>query len=93
MTNPNTACQIFGLTPGLFDVVIFDEASQCPFEQAVPVVYRAKRIVVCGDEKQLPPTSFFLSFNSSSFDTGEDGTLDPDLSSEEMAMRALQAQY
>jgi len=61
MMNPNTACQIFQLNPGMFDVVIFDEASQCPLEQAVPILYRGKRVVVAGDEKQLPPTSFFLS--------------------------------
>jgi hypothetical protein len=45
----------------LFDLVVFDEASQCPVEQAVPAVYRGKSIVVSGDEKQLPPTSFFAS--------------------------------
>jgi very-short-patch-repair endonuclease len=61
MMNPNTACQIFQLSLGMFDVIIFDEASQCPLEQAVPILYRGKRVVVAGDEKQLPPTSFFLS--------------------------------
>ncbi len=61
MMNPNTACQIFQLAPGMFDVIIFDEASQCPLEQAVPVLHRAKRVVVAGDEKQLPPTAFFMN--------------------------------
>ena len=61
MTNPNTACQIFPLTEEYFDTVIFDEASQCPIEQALPLIYRAKKIIVSGDEKQLPPTSFFKS--------------------------------
>ena len=42
-----------------FDVVIFDEASQMPVEYALPSLYRAKRFVVAGDEKQLPPTDFF----------------------------------
>ena len=70
MTNPNTACQIFQLNPGLFDVVIFDEASQCPLEQAVPVLYRGKRAVVAGDAKQLPPTSFFLSVTPIDDDDG-----------------------
>jgi len=64
MMNPNTACQLFALHPGLFDLVVFDEASQCPLEQAIPTIYRGKRIVVAGDEKQLPPTSFFLSMTS-----------------------------
>ncbi|MBX9787609.1 MAG: DUF4011 domain-containing protein [Pirellulales bacterium] len=42
-----------------FDVVIFDEASQVrPFD-AVGAVYRGKQLVVAGDQKQLPPTTFF----------------------------------
>jgi hypothetical protein len=45
----------------MFDIVIFDEASQCPVEQALPILYRAKRVVIAGDRKQLPPTSFFTS--------------------------------
>lgn len=61
LTNPNTASQIFPLTEHFFDLVIFDEASQCPIEQAVPAIYRAKRLVVAGDDKQLPPTAFFQS--------------------------------
>ncbi len=61
LTNPNTASQIFPLTEGFFDLVIFDEASQCPIEQAIPAICRAKRVVVAGDGKQLPPTSFFQS--------------------------------
>ncbi|WP_370413515.1 DUF3320 domain-containing protein [Streptomyces fradiae] len=42
-----------------FDVVIFDEASQVRPADAVNCVYRADSLVVAGDEKQLPPTSFF----------------------------------
>ena len=42
-----------------FDLVIFDEASQVrPFD-AIGAVYRGSQIVVAGDQKQLPPTSFF----------------------------------
>src|ERR1019366_3577165 len=59
LTDPDTAAQIFPLKEGLFDVVIFDEASQCPIEYAVPAIYRAKSVIVSGDGKQLPPTSFF----------------------------------
>lgn len=42
-----------------FDVVIFDEASQVRPADAVNCVYRGGSLVVAGDEKQLPPTSFF----------------------------------
>ncbi|MBV9025836.1 MAG: DUF3320 domain-containing protein, partial [Streptomycetaceae bacterium] len=42
-----------------FDVVIFDEASQIRPADAINCVYRATSLIVAGDEKQLPPTSFF----------------------------------
>ncbi|MFG1996166.1 DUF4011 domain-containing protein [Actinoplanes sp. NPDC048988] len=42
-----------------FDVVIFDEASQITPGDAVNCVYRASAMIVAGDDKQLPPTSFF----------------------------------
>jgi very-short-patch-repair endonuclease len=43
-----------------FDVVIFDEASQLPSEDAVGAITRGKQLVVVGDPKQLPPTNFFM---------------------------------
>lgn len=60
MASPGTVAQIFPREP-LFDCVIFDEASQCRPEEALPVLLRAKRVVVAGDPKQLPPTRFFES--------------------------------
>ncbi|HET9179660.1 MAG TPA: DUF3320 domain-containing protein [Terriglobia bacterium] len=42
-----------------FDLVIFDEASQLRSEDAICSVYRGKQLVVCGDNRQLPPTTFF----------------------------------
>lgn len=44
-----------------FDVVIFDEASQIPLEEAIPALYRSHQTIVVGDEMQLPPTNFFSS--------------------------------
>jgi very-short-patch-repair endonuclease len=41
------------LEPGLFDCIIIDEASQCDLASAIPLILRAKRIVVIGDPKQL----------------------------------------
>ena len=60
MASPETVAQIFPRAE-LFDVVIFDEASQCRLEEALPVLTRAKRVVIAGDPKQLPPTRFFES--------------------------------
>lgn len=42
-----------------FDMVIMDEASQIRPEDAIGVISKAKQVVVVGDQKQLPPTSFF----------------------------------
>ena len=60
LASPETVAQIFPRA-ALFDVVIFDEASQCRLEEALPVLLRAKRVVIAGDPKQLPPTRFFES--------------------------------
>lgn len=45
----------------MFDVTIFDEASQVTPADAVTSIFRARQVVVAGDEHQLPPTAFFLS--------------------------------
>jgi hypothetical protein len=49
------------LPPGCvtFDLLVIDEASQIRPEDALGVIARARQIVVVGDQKQLPPTSFF----------------------------------
>ncbi len=61
MMSPLTVAQF--LNPGLmkFDLVIFDEASQIPPEDAIGPILRGTQIVIAGDSKQLPPTSFFQS--------------------------------
>ena len=56
LANPETVARIFPLRQNLFDLVIFDEASQLPVEHALPALYRAGRVVISGDDKQLPPT-------------------------------------
>lgn len=42
-----------------FDLVVIDEASQMPTSEAVGAIARGKNVIVVGDPKQLPPTSFF----------------------------------
>jgi hypothetical protein len=51
-----------------FDTVIFDEASQVRPSDAVNAIYRASQVIIAGDDKQLPPTSFF---DVGSSDTGD----------------------
>jgi very-short-patch-repair endonuclease len=45
----------------MFDVVIFDEASQITPADAIPSIVRGKQLIVAGDPKQLPPTAFFVA--------------------------------
>jgi very-short-patch-repair endonuclease/DNA polymerase III delta prime subunit len=61
LASPEIVSSIFPLVEGLFDLVIFDEASQLTVEGGIPAVYRAKQVVIAGDEKQLPPFSMFQS--------------------------------
>lgn len=67
----------------MFDTVVYDEASQMPVEFALPTLFRGKSVIVSGDEKQLPPTSFFanrvesdeddaVEFNDAADDLDED---------------------
>lgn len=57
LVSPISAAQY--LDTGAFDIVIFDEASQIPIWDAVGAMARGKQVIVVGDPKQLPPTSFF----------------------------------
>ncbi len=86
LMSPLSVSDTLPLQGDLFDVVIFDEASQIPTEEAVPALSRARQVVVVGDEMQLPPTSFFSSVSDDDGNTviaEEDGeriaiTLDAD---------------
>ena len=61
LMSPITVAQYLKAEPDLFDLVVFDEASQLPTSEAVGALARAKSAVIVGDPKQLPPTSFFSS--------------------------------
>src|SRR5262249_35113376 len=59
LMNPDVASRMLPFKRALFDTVVYDEASQIQVEFAVPSLFRGKVVVVSGDVKQLPPTSFF----------------------------------
>lgn len=61
LMSPVTVAQYIEPKADLFDLVIFDEASQMTTAEAVGSIARAKCAIVVGDPKQLPPTSFFNS--------------------------------
>jgi KaiC/GvpD/RAD55 family RecA-like ATPase/very-short-patch-repair endonuclease len=57
MMTPEVVSAIIPLVYGMFDLVIFDEASQMYVEKGIPAIYRAKKVVIAGDTKQLRPSS------------------------------------
>lgn len=59
LVSPEAASAIFNLQKELFDWVIFDEASQCYVEKAIPVMYRAKKSIIIGDSQQLQPYNLY----------------------------------
>lgn len=59
LVSPETVSTIFPLQSNLFDLIIFDEASQLAVEKSFPVLYRGGNIVIMGDEKQLRPFDLF----------------------------------
>ena len=61
LMSPTTVAQHLAPQPDLFDVVVFDEASQMPTCEAVGALARGRSAVIVGDPKQMPPTSFFAS--------------------------------
>ncbi|MEQ4922290.1 protein kinase domain-containing protein [Proteus hauseri] len=73
LMTPDVASQILPLKAGLFDSVIYDEASQMPIEFALATLYRGKQAIVSGDEKQMPPSSFFSGKFSDDEDDNEEG--------------------
>ena len=61
LMSPISVAQYIDLKSEKFDLVIFDEASQMPTSEAVGAIARGKALIVVGDSKQMPPTSFFSS--------------------------------
>lgn len=79
MMSPLSISQYLPNNDICFDLVVMDEASQLKPEDALGAILRAKQVVIVGDPKQLPPTSFFnFGSDAQSDDDDEDydGLLD-----------------
>ncbi len=59
MMSPLSVAQYLPAEAEPFDLVIFDEASQITTWDAIGAVGRGRQVIVVGDPRQLPPTSFF----------------------------------
>lgn len=58
LMSPDSVARFFPAKQGIFDIVVFDEASQIRVADAVGAMGRSNSVVVVGDSKQMPPTSF-----------------------------------
>ena len=58
LMSPDSVARFFPAKEGTFDIVVFDEASQIRVADAVGAMGRSNSVVVVGDSKQMPPTSF-----------------------------------
>lgn len=72
MCSPLSVSQLLPGDRKLFDLVIFDEASQVLPEDAVASLVRGAQAVVAGDEHQLPPTQFFAGGGEDEAENGDD---------------------
>ena len=87
MMSPASVSQFLQQSPGTFDLVIIDEASQMRPEDALAALARTKQIVVVGDPMQLPPTTFFDSVQDEV--PGEDDSEDLGVDTESILDLAL----
>ncbi len=89
MMSPLSVAQFLPADQSMFDLVVFDEASQITVPDAIGAIARGRKVIVVGDPKQMPPTSFF---NRAAPDDGDTQDLDmQDLESildEALAVRA-----
>lgn len=73
LMSPLSVAQFLDPSMPKFDIVVFDEASQIPVWDAVGAIARGTEVIVVGDSKQLPPTSFFRTLEG-----GDEADIDED---------------
>lgn len=61
LMSPLSVAQYLDPHSTVFDLIVFDEASQLQTCKAVGAIARAKNAVIVGDPKQMPPTNFFMN--------------------------------
>lgn len=78
LMSPLSIAQYLPPDQALFDLVIFDEASQIAPWDAVGAIARGAQVVIAGDPRQMPPTSFFTR---SATATDTDADIEEDMES------------
>ena len=73
MMSPLSVAQFLPADQSMFDLVVFDEASQITVPDAIGAIARGRNVIIVGDPKQMPPTSFFDKAASNDGDGDGDG--------------------
>lgn len=94
LASPESVSAIFPMKD-LFDLVIFDEASQCFAERGIPALYRGKQTVIAGDSMQLRPGDFYQARWNDEDDDHPDSEVDSllELASRYLMNTQLRAHY
>jgi hypothetical protein len=90
LMSPDSVARFFPPRPDLFDIVIFDEASQIRVADAIGAMGRSRSVVVVGDSKQMPPTSF--AEVNANIDDNEDPEQESFLDEESILTECVHAQ-
>lgn len=88
LTTPDVASALYPGVHGFFDLVLFDEASQVRVEESMAAGMKGKRMLVAGDQHQMPPSSYFRSEVEEDVDEGEILT-DETLQSQDLQVESL----
>lgn len=88
LMSPESVSRFFRATARMFDIVVFDEASQIRVADAIGAMGRGVSVVVVGDSKQMPPTSFAEVAIDAEFESGTEVLYDE----ESILSEAVQAQ-
>jgi hypothetical protein len=86
LVSPDSLARFFPPQPDLFDLVVFDEASQIRVADAIGALGRARAAVIVGDSKQMPPTSVAESVADPLLDGSDPGDADQDPASDLLAV-------
>ena len=76
LMSPLSVAQYLPADTAPFDLIVFDEASQIPVWDAIGVIARGRQLIVVGDPKQMPPTSFFQKGENGEDETPAEETED-----------------
>lgn len=81
LMSPLSVAQYLPADASLFDLVIFDEASQITTWDAIGSLARGRQVVIAGDPRQMPPTNFFQRGAGAASDDEVDDSVEEDLES------------